>query len=123
MLSEHIISELRSIVGKNNVTTEKADRICYSYDATQKSFLPDVVVHPAPGHLVERLLHHLERVPVAGAGPFRLRAELLYQPIGFRWAHNLGGLEAIEARRFTRYYEEMASSATTLLAAADAVVR
>jgi hypothetical protein len=63
------------------------------------------------------------RVPLTGAGPFRLRAELLYQPIGFRWAHNLGGLEALEARRFTRFFEQMAPSATTLLAEAAAVVR
>jgi glycolate oxidase len=46
MLSEPILKELESIVGRDNVRTEKADLICYSYDATQKSFLPDAVVHP-----------------------------------------------------------------------------
>jgi hypothetical protein len=30
MLSEQIINELKSIVGKDNVFTSKADRICYS---------------------------------------------------------------------------------------------
>jgi len=46
MLSERIIQELASIVGRDHLRTEKADLICYSYDATQKSFLPDAVVHP-----------------------------------------------------------------------------
>jgi glycolate oxidase len=72
MLSEQIISELKSIVGKHNVTTEKADRICYSYDATQKSFLPDVVVHPgtAPEICDILKLANRERIPVfpRGAG-------------------------------------------------------
>ncbi len=72
MLSEQIVSELKSIVGKNNVTTEKADRICYSYDATQKSFLPDVVVHPgaAPEICDILKLANRERIPVfpRGAG-------------------------------------------------------
>ena len=42
-------------------------------------------------------------VPVAGAqGPFVVEAELLYQPIGFRWAENLKAYEhAPEPRRFT----------------------
>jgi glycolate oxidase len=46
MLSEQIINELQAISGKNNVATSKAERICYSYDATQQSFLPEAVVHP-----------------------------------------------------------------------------
>jgi glycolate oxidase len=43
MLSEKIIKELQEILGKDNVLTSKAERICYSYDATQLSFLPEVV--------------------------------------------------------------------------------
>jgi len=46
MLDPKVITELQQICGKEHVTTEKADLICYSYDATQKQFLPDVVVHP-----------------------------------------------------------------------------
>jgi hypothetical protein len=54
--------------------------------------------------------------PLAGsAGPFTVTAELLYQPIGFRWAHNLKSYNAAEPRRFTSYYDAMsAASATTL---------
>ena len=72
MLSEQIINELQSIVGKDNVFTSKADRICYSYDATQQSFLPDVVVHPGSTDEISRVmkLANRELIPVfpRGAG-------------------------------------------------------
>jgi len=72
MLSEQIINELKSIVGKDNVFTSKADRICYSYDATQQSFLPDVVVHPGSTDGISRVmkLANRELIPVfpRGAG-------------------------------------------------------
>ena len=72
MLSEQIINELHSIVGKDNVFTSKADRICYSYDATQQSFLPDVVVHPGSTDEISRVmkLANRELIPVfpRGAG-------------------------------------------------------
>jgi hypothetical protein len=65
------------------------------------------------------------RVPVpAGAiGPFRIEAELLYQPIAFRWAHNLDAYRAApEPERFIRYYEAMSTGSATTLAAAEARV-
>lgn len=72
MVSEQIINELKSIVGKDNVFTSKADRICYSYDATQQSFLPDVVVHPGSTDEISRVmkLANRELIPVfpRGAG-------------------------------------------------------
>ena len=59
-------------------------------------------------------------VDVAGAsGPFTIDAELLYQPIGFRWAANLKTYNAAEPRRFTGYYDAMAASSTTSLAHAQ----
>jgi hypothetical protein len=53
----------------------------------------------------------------------RIEVELLYQPIAFRWAHNLDAYRAApEPARFIRYYEAMATgSATTLAAAATQV--
>jgi len=59
-------------------------------------------------------------VSVAGAqGPFVVEAELLYQPIGFRWAENLKAYgKAPEPRRFTRYYAAMAAVTTATLARA-----
>jgi len=53
-------------------------------------------------------------------GPFRLEAELWYQPIGFRWAHNLSRYDASEPRRFVGYYDSMASATAVMLARAEA---
>ncbi len=55
-------------------------------------------------------------IPVGSDGPFRVEAELLYQPIGYRWATNLKNYDRPEPRRFTGYYDAMASSATAVLA-------
>lgn len=59
-------------------------------------------------------------VDVTGArGPFRVSAELWYQPIAYRWARNLGDQEAEEIERFTRYYGEMAAESAIILARAE----
>jgi hypothetical protein len=65
------------------------------------------------GDLV-RYLVHLGSAP----GPFHVEAELWYQPIGFRWAHNLGPYRAAETQRFVGYYESMSSGAALVLAKA-----
>ncbi len=57
----------------------------------------------------------------SGNGPFRIAVEVLYQPIGFRWAHNLAPYKAAETERFVRYYDSMAASTETVLARAEAV--
>ncbi|HEY7170448.1 MAG TPA: hypothetical protein VH417_06340 [Vicinamibacterales bacterium] len=60
-------------------------------------------------------------VPIgAASGPFTVTAELLYQPIGYRWATNLKSYDAAEPQRFTGYYAAMASAATTTLATVKA---
>lgn len=57
------------------------------------------------------------RVDVARAqGPFTVEAELWYQPIGFRWAHNLRLRPAPETDRFVAYYESMADASAIVLA-------
>ena len=59
-------------------------------------------------------------IPLKGAsGPFTVSAELLYQPIGFRWANNLKRYDAAEPRRFTSYYDSMADATTTTLVQAS----
>ncbi len=72
MLASRIIAQLKEIVGKGQVSTEKADLICYSYDATQQKFLPDVVVHPQTSEQISRIMRlaNTEKVPVfpRGAG-------------------------------------------------------
>jgi hypothetical protein len=54
-------------------------------------------------------------------GPFIVDVELMYQPIGYRWAHNLGDHEAEEIERFIAYYEEAADSSAVVLASAKAI--
>jgi glycolate oxidase len=72
MLAGRIIHTLRDIVGKDHVTTELADRICYSYDATQQEHLPAVVVFPRDAGEISRImkLANAEKLPVypRGAG-------------------------------------------------------
>jgi hypothetical protein len=53
-------------------------------------------------------------------GPYHVEAELWYQPIAFRWAHNLEPYNAAEPHRFVGYYESMSSSTAVVLARAEA---
>jgi hypothetical protein len=52
------------------------------------------------------------------AGPeqvARVDVALLYQPIGFRWAHNLNGYNSTETARFVEFFTAMAQSASTVV--------
>jgi hypothetical protein len=63
------------------------------------------------------------RLPAGASGPFRIEVDLLYQPIAFRWAHNLDAYRgAAEPARFVRYYEAMSTGSATILASAGAQV-
>ena len=53
-------------------------------------------------------------------GPFKVEAELWFQPIGFRWAHNLAPYKADEPQRLVRYYEAAARRSAMVLAKAEA---
>jgi hypothetical protein len=62
-------------------------------------------------------------VPLGATGPFRIAVDLLYQPIAFRWAHNLDLYRAAaEPARFVRYYDAMSAGSATTLASAEARV-
>jgi hypothetical protein len=54
-------------------------------------------------------------------GPFRVDVELRYQPISYRWAHNLRPYAALETTRFLSAYEAMASGSSAVLARASGV--
>jgi hypothetical protein len=56
-------------------------------------------------------------------GPFRIVAEVWYQPIGFRWAQNLRLQPARETDRFVSYFESMADVSGTVLARDSVIVR
>jgi hypothetical protein len=54
------------------------------------------------------------------AGPFHIGVELWYEPIAFRWAHNLGPYRSEEPQRMVGYYTSLASDAAVILARAEA---
>jgi hypothetical protein len=56
-------------------------------------------------------------INLAGAaGPFRIEAELMYQPISYRWAENLRRYESPETDRFTSYYDSMSAASSETIA-------
>jgi hypothetical protein len=63
------------------------------------------------------------RVPLAGAtGPLQVTVELWYQPIGYRWAHNLGARPAPETDQFVRRFAALGPASATLVASARTTV-
>jgi hypothetical protein len=64
-------------------------------------------------------VHYAVPVPATG-GPFRVSVELLYQPIGYRWAHNLEKYDAPEPKRFLNYFNAMSTSSSVVVAKASA---
>jgi len=55
--------------------------------------------------------------------PLRIHVELWYQPIGFRWAHNLAQEDAVEIERFVSYFKDLADSSGIILAADTANIK
>lgn len=70
MINKKIVSELEKIVGKKNVIISKEELVCYSYDATLKHHMPDIVVKPATSQQVSAImkLANKHRVPVTPRG-------------------------------------------------------
>lgn len=56
----------------------------------------------------------------SAAGPFRITADLLYQPVGFRWARNLAPYKANETQHFVGYFDRAAAHSAERLAHAEA---
>jgi hypothetical protein len=56
----------------------------------------------------------------SAAGPFHVEAELWYQPIGFRWAHNLTPYQSSETQRMVRYFDQDSQRSAVVLAKAEA---
>jgi len=56
-------------------------------------------------------------------GPYRLKTELWYQPVGYRWAHNLSAKDSEETKRFVAYYKSMAPASAVMLTGATVEVR
>lgn len=59
----------------------------------------------------------------ASSGPLTVSVELMFQPIAYRWAHNLGEYDSFETDRFVRYYESMSDASAIVVAIAAESVR
>ncbi|MCA1733782.1 MAG: hypothetical protein LC732_09285, partial [Acidobacteria bacterium] len=57
------------------------------------------------------------------SGPFTVTAELLYQPIGFRWATNLAEYDTPESARFGGYFRQLAGESAIKIGEASVEVR
>jgi hypothetical protein len=67
----------------------------------------------------DRVMLH---IPVAGSqAPYKVEAELLYQPIGYRWAENLRSIEGAEPRAFSRAFDGLAAVSFQRMARAEGV--
>jgi len=56
-------------------------------------------------------------------GPFKATVEFWYQPIGFRWAMNLGDYESEESAQFLGMYRGMSSATGALMARTEGILR
>jgi hypothetical protein len=64
------------------------------------------------------------RLALADAGgPLAVEIALRYQPISYRWARNLAGYDAPEARRFSSYFEAMSDQSSVVVARTTLQVR
>ena len=71
-MNKQALSELTSIVGKDDILTAKEDCMCYSYDATNQKFLPEAVVFPHTTQQIAEIMswanqHSIPVIP-RGAG-------------------------------------------------------
>lgn len=62
-------------------------------------------------------------IPAKAGGPFQIKAELMYQPIGYRWAQNLAPYDSGETKQFVKYFDQSASASAIDLAHADATAK
>lgn len=63
---------------------------------------------------------HFDVETGTASGPFTVKAELKFQPIGYRWAQNLKQYDAPEPRTFVGYYDSTAAQSATEIASATA---
>ncbi len=70
MLCEKSINQLKKIVGKGNLSTEKEELICYAYDATGRECLPEAVAFPGSVEEISEImkLASAEAFPVVPRG-------------------------------------------------------
>ena len=71
-LTKEDINYFKSIVGEDNVYTDKAHKRAYSYDATRESYEPDAVIFPRSEEDISKILKYCNEKKIAivprGAG-------------------------------------------------------
>jgi len=86
----------------------------------KKTAPADIAVHGKaatdPGFTGGSSTTHYAVSTTGAAGPFHITAQLIYQPIGYRWAHNLAAYKAKESQTFVHYYEQAAAQSAIVLA-------
>jgi len=70
VLKKRVIHQLTGIVGRENVSIDQEDRICYSFDATGEQFLPDAVIFPENAQEIAAILKlaNKEQFPIIPRG-------------------------------------------------------
>jgi len=70
LLNKKVIRQLVRIVGEGNISTDQEDRVCYSYDAVNKKFLPDAIIFPTDPEEISAILKlaNKEQFPVIPRG-------------------------------------------------------
>ena len=70
MINQSLIKELTKIVGRDNVLSEMKDLIAYSYDATPRQEMPEVIVFPRSTAEISAIMKvaHREKIPVVPRG-------------------------------------------------------
>lgn len=70
MIKQSFIKELATIVGRENVLFSKRDLLAYSYDATSRQEIPEVIVFPLSTAEISAVMKaaHRERIPVVPRG-------------------------------------------------------
>jgi hypothetical protein len=90
----------------------------------KQSASPDIAVHgnaeSDAAFIAGSATTRYEIPTAAKSGHFQVKAELLYQPVGFRWAHNLAPYKAAETQSFVSYYEAASAKSAITLAEATA---
>jgi len=70
MIEDKHIKKLEELIGKENVKSDKAHLLAYSYDATREHFKPDAVVFPKNEEDVSKILKYCNKhlIPVVPRG-------------------------------------------------------
>ncbi len=70
MVKGSFIKKLKKLLGEEGISTNIEDLLCYSFDATQKEYMPQVAAFPQDTHQVQEILQLAweEEVPVIPRG-------------------------------------------------------